>query len=67
MRNGIEQRNEQIARELLKNGSDIEFVSSVTNLSVEKLEEICKKIEEEKKIADWSAIFSSFFEISIHL
>ena len=49
LNSGIEQRNEQIARELLKNGSDIEFVSSVTNLSTEKLKEICMKIEKDKK------------------
>ena len=45
LNNGIE----QIAKKLLENGSDIEFVSSVTNLSAKKLEEICKKIEKKKK------------------
>ena len=42
---GIEQRNEQIARELLENGSDIEFVMKITQLSEERIDQLRKELE----------------------
>ena len=42
---GIAQEKQNIARELLKNGSDIQLVKNVTNLSIEKIKEIKKELE----------------------
>ena len=44
---GIEQGIEKIAKELLENGSNIEFVMKITHLSAEKIDKIVEEIKKE--------------------
>ena len=44
---GIEQRNEAIARNALQQNADVEFVSKITGLSLDKVKDIKTKTDEQ--------------------